>query len=187
MVPSIDSDNALPPLNESTTFRKDLPKETNFVIIPFSPLSSSLHNIFKQLNFKVVYSSGHKIKDLLGNPKDKVGPTEKSGIYEISCSDCEKKYIGQTKRPILTRFKEHMAHKKYGRFEKSSVAQHIFDNDHRIDVSNLKLVKAVNNSKFLNIYESIEIFKNKRNIDVMNSDDGPIPFTPLFGLLKGRV
>jgi hypothetical protein len=51
-------------------------------------------------------------------------------IYEINCKDCNQKYIGQTKRPIITRFKEHMAHRKFGRFEKSSAAQHIFESDH---------------------------------------------------------
>ncbi|KAJ8941785.1 hypothetical protein NQ318_006821 [Aromia moschata] len=68
---------------------------------------------------------------LLGNPKDKINNNEKSGIYEISCKDCDQKYIGQTKRSILTRFKEHMAHLKYGRTEKSCVAQHAFYNNHR--------------------------------------------------------
>ncbi|KAJ8959219.1 hypothetical protein NQ318_022481 [Aromia moschata] len=56
-----------------------------------------------------------------------INNNEKSGIYEISCKDCDQKYIGQTKRSILTRFKEHMAHLKYGRTEKSCVAQHAFD------------------------------------------------------------
>ncbi|KAJ8946277.1 hypothetical protein NQ318_023128 [Aromia moschata] len=78
---------------------------------------------------------------LLGNPKDKINNNEKSGIYEISCKDCDQKYIGQTKRSILTRFKEHMAHLKYGRTEKSCVAQHAFDNNHRIDINNLELIR----------------------------------------------
>ncbi|KAJ8941327.1 hypothetical protein NQ318_004771, partial [Aromia moschata] len=74
-------------------------------------------------------------------PKDKIDNYEKSGIYEISCKDCDQKYIGHTKRSILTRFKEHMAHLKYGRTEKSCVAQHAFDNNHRIDINNLKLIR----------------------------------------------
>jgi hypothetical protein len=45
-----------------------------------------------------------------------------------------------------------MAHRKFGRFEKSSVVQHIFESDHRIDETNLKLVRSVNNCKFSNIF-----------------------------------
>jgi hypothetical protein len=139
----------------------------------------------ESLDLNVVYTAGPSLQSLLGNPKDKVNRNEKSGIYEINCKDCNQKYIGQTKRPIITRFKEHMAHRKFGRFEKSSAAQHIFESDHRIHETNLKLVRSVNNCKFLNIFESIEIFKNKDR--VLNADGGPIPSTPLYTLLPKVV
>ncbi|KAJ8947663.1 hypothetical protein NQ318_009547 [Aromia moschata] len=118
---------------------------------------------------------------LLGNPKDKINNNEKSGIYEISCKDCDQKYIGQTKRSILTRFKEHMAHLKYGRTEKSCVAQHAFDNNHRIDINNLKLIRNVTNSRLLDAFESLEIIKCNNS---MNKDNGPIPTSPLFALIN---
>ncbi|KAJ8940907.1 hypothetical protein NQ318_017498 [Aromia moschata] len=89
---------------------------------------------------------------LLDNPKDKIDNNEKSGIYEISCKDCDQKCIGQTQRSILTRFKEHTAHLKYGRTEKSCVAQHDFDNNHRIDKNNLKLIRNVTNSRQLGCF-----------------------------------
>ena len=82
---------------------------------------------------------------------------EKCGIYEISCKDCNQKYVGQTRRSIQTRFKEHMAHLKYGRTEKSSVAQHAFDNNHRIDKNNLRLIRNVRNNRQLDAFESLEI------------------------------
>jgi hypothetical protein len=78
-----------------------------------------------------------------------------------------------------------MAHRKFGRFEKSSVVRHIFESDRRIDETNLKLVRSVNNCKFLNIFESIEIFQNKDR--VLNADGGPIPSTPLYTLLPKVV
>ncbi|KAJ8946229.1 hypothetical protein NQ318_013040 [Aromia moschata] len=118
---------------------------------------------------------------LLGNPKDKINNNEKSGIYEISCKDCDQTYIGQTKRSILTRFKEHMAHLKYGRTEKSCVAQHAFDNNHMIDINNLKLIRNVTNSRQLDAFESLEIIKCNNS---MNKDNGPIPTSPLFALIN---
>ena len=81
----------------------------------------------------------------------------------------------------VTRFKEHRAHLRFRRFEKSSVAQHIFESDHHIDDTCLRLVRSVNNCKFLNIFESIEIFKNRDR--VLNADGGPIPSTSLYTLL----
>ncbi|KAJ8956538.1 hypothetical protein NQ318_019261, partial [Aromia moschata] len=123
----------------------------------------------------------NKLQTLLGNPKDKINNNEKSGIYEISCKDCDQKYIGQTKRSILTRFKEHMAHLKYGRTQKSCVAQHAFDNNHRIDINNLKLIRNVTNSRQLDAFESLEIIKCNNS---MNKDNGPIPTSPLVALIN---
>ncbi|KAJ8944183.1 hypothetical protein NQ318_016163, partial [Aromia moschata] len=101
---------------------------SKFASLPYEPkFTRRLDKIFKNININLVYNSKNKLQTLLGNPKDKINNNEKSGIYEISCKDCDQKYIGQTKRSILTRFKEHMAHLKYGRTEKSCVAQHAFD------------------------------------------------------------
>ncbi|KAJ8980916.1 hypothetical protein NQ317_011557 [Molorchus minor] len=115
------------------------------------------------------------------NPKDTIGVNDRSGIYEMSCKDCNLKYVGQTRRSILTRFKEHMAHLKYGRTDKSSVAQHAFDNNHRIDINNLKLIRNVTNNRQLDAFESLEIVKCKNR---MNSDNGPIPNSPLYWLVR---
>ncbi|KAJ8941629.1 hypothetical protein NQ318_000335, partial [Aromia moschata] len=151
-----------------TTFRRDT-DNSKFASLPYEPkFTCGLNTIFKNININLVY-------------KDKINNNEKSGIYEISCKDCDQKYIGQTKRSILTRFKEHMAHLKYGRTEKSCVAQHAFDNNHRIYINNLKLIRYVTNSRQLDAFESLEIIKCNNS---MNRDNGPIPTSPLFALIN---
>lgn len=105
---------------------------------------------------------------------------EKSGVYEISCNDCDKKYVGQTKRSTIVRFKEHMAHLKYGRIEKSSVAEHAFENNHKITIDNVRLLKNVSKPYQLDAFESIEIHKCKNSL---NKDNGPIAYSSLFALL----
>ena len=167
-------------LRNSSTFQTER-ENSKFVSIPYEPrITRGLSKIFKNLDMTVVHSSGNKLQQLLGNPKDKIELNERSGIYEISCKDCNLKYVGQTKRPIITRFKEHMAHLRYGRTEKSSVAQHAFDNSHRIDIDNLKLLRNVTNNRQLDAFESLEISKCKNS---MNSDKGPIPNSPLYWLV----
>ncbi|KAJ8938025.1 hypothetical protein NQ318_004244 [Aromia moschata] len=76
---------------------------------------------------------------------------------------------------------QHMAHLKYGRTEKSCVAQHAFDNNHRIDMNNLKLIRNVTNSGQLDAFESLEIITCNNS---MNKDNGPIPTSPLFALIN---
>ena len=58
----------------------------------------------------------------------------------------------------------------------------MFNNNHKIDNSNIKLLKQVNNNKYLSAYESILIHKFKN--DIMNSDLGPIPNSKLFDLFR---
>ena len=142
--------------------------------IPFHPATKGLGKIYKNVGFKVVHGSNNNIRSLLGNPKDKLKTLEKSGIYEIQCSHCDSKYIGQTRRNFGIRFKEHIAHFRFNRFEKSSVAQHIYETGHSIKETDLKIVKALSSTKELNCFESMSIFKNQGN-HLLNRDDGPIP------------
>ncbi|KAJ8952363.1 hypothetical protein NQ318_017257 [Aromia moschata] len=85
-------------LYNSTTFRIDT-DNSKFASLPYEPkFTRGLDKIFKNININLVYNSKNKLQTLLGNPKDKINNNEKSGIYEISCKDCDQKYIGQTKK-----------------------------------------------------------------------------------------
>jgi hypothetical protein len=170
-------------ITKSTTLSSTSSVKQKFVKIPFHPLATKgLKKIFNKLDFKICYDSKCNLRNVLGNPKDKIDVLDKSGIYEINCGECDKKYIGQTRRSILTRFKEHIAHARYLRPEKSSVAQHILDSDHHINKDNLKLVKAVSSNRELDGFESLFIHKSKGCL--LNSDKGPIPRSALYDLLK---
>jgi hypothetical protein len=80
------------------------------------------------------------------------------------------KYIGQTRRSIKTRFKEHLSLTYNDYIDFSSVAHHMtiklrdgrrFCVD-KFDITNLKLLKNVTDSRKLDSYESIFLFKNKK-------------------------
>lgn len=133
--------------------------------------SYKLTSIFKKHNIKTVFGNDGKLRNLLGNTKDKLDLNEKSGIYEINCKNCDEKYIGQTKRSIQTRFKEHLKSFENKNGSSSSVAKHMINAKHSFDETNLKLIKYVQNSQHLDVYESIEIRRQK---PAMNSDTGPL-------------
>lgn len=86
---------------------------------------------------------------------------KKSGIYKIKCEKCEKEYIGQSKGSILKRYKEHCNHIKNNESYKSSVAEHVLENSHSIQIDGLKLLKSVNKSNELDANESLLIYKSK--------------------------
>lgn len=47
---------------------------------------------------------------MLGIPKDRTDDKVKSGIYEISCNECNKKYVGPAQRSIYTTYKGYMVY-----------------------------------------------------------------------------
>ena len=93
---------------------------------------------------QLVFSNNNKLENNICNLKDEIPTLQKSGIYQISCGECDKVYIGQTRRSIHTRFKEHIAHIKYNRASKFSLAHHaIHCNHNNIPTENLTLRKSV--------------------------------------------
>lgn len=168
-------------VRNSTSLLPDTSQQSKFVKLPFDVATKNLNSIFKAQNLKVAYKSSNSLRNLLGNTKDKIQVDQKSGIYEIKCPVCDLKYVGQTRRPISTRYKEHIAHFRFNRPEKSSVARHISETGHGIPPENLRLVKEVCDYRELDAYESIFIHKNSNNS--LNSDKGLIPNSCLFKLL----
>lgn len=72
-------------------------------------LTKGIKSTFKEIGVETVPTSRvFQLKNILKSTKDKKDIDETSGIYEISCPQCDMKYIGQTKRTIGIRFQEHM-------------------------------------------------------------------------------
>lgn len=85
----------------------------------------------------------HIIKALLRDTRDKVVYFEMSGIYEIKCDDCNKKYFGQIIR-FITCFWENVVHLRYERSQTSGDAHHELENNHSVNERSLRLEKTVN-------------------------------------------
>jgi hypothetical protein len=137
---------------------QDAPK---FISLPFvPPLTYKLDNELRKYGFKVAYNNNGKLRDLLGTAKDKVTEDEeKSGIYEIKCSSCDATYIGQTKRKLKTRYKEHLEDVKKTVNDEKPLAKHAIEENHPI--GQMKLLKEVKKPHKLDAYESLYLFKNK--------------------------
>ena len=144
-------------------------------IIYYPKITNQISKIFKSHNIELVNYSNSKLGQCLGSTKDKIIDNNlKPGIYEISCKDCNGIYVGQSKRPVKARFKEHLLHVKNIEPKKSSVAAHILETDHRIEFDNLKLIKQVTDQRKLDAWESLLIQQNRSNKTLLNSDNGPI-------------
>lgn len=156
-----------------TTLQPIAKENQEFISITHSKFSKNIKKTFKiNSNKTITFKTKNKLYQQLGNPKSKTINLEKSGIYEIKCDCCDKAYVGQTKRNIKQRFKEHLSHIKYNRPEKSAIASHCLEENHTISKSNTKLLKGISDRKYLNAWETY--FINLKQDKLVNNEDGPI-------------
>ena len=105
---------------------------------------NKFNKIFRYHNIVLTPQNKFSIKNLLNSKlKDSIPPENKAGIYQINCKDCEKIYIGKTKRNLETRVKEHFRNIKNGEIEKSAIAAHVWNMGYEINNSAI-LLKSVN-------------------------------------------
>lgn len=144
-------------------------------------ITQPLAKKFRKYGVDLVFSSrSSQLKSRLGSTKDKINKLNRAGVYKISCPHCNKIYIGQTKRTLEIRFKEHIAEVKKADKElekglaydfKSKVAEHVFQDGHQMTSDNIDIVRSVSSSWKLDVAESLEIYKQKPSL-LLNRDQG---------------
>ena len=99
-----------------TTPTKYKTKWTTFTYI--GPQTKFITKIFKNTNINIAYKTKNTNEKLLNHHTKNQSTTtspkfNKSGIYQLTCPDCNMKCIGQTGRYFLTRYREHFRDYKY--------------------------------------------------------------------------
>ena len=80
------------------------------------------------------------------SPKDPIFSDEINClVYEVPCDDCEFVYIGQTKRNLNARLKEHQRAIRQLKPENSALCEHATENDHLIGWSKARILKVETN------------------------------------------
>ena len=88
-------------------------------------------------------------------------------VYKLTCS-CGSSYIGQTRRNLINRLKEHSSS------DKSEVYRHLMDNpDHKLDFTKPNILSSSGDSARLLILESLFIQKNEPLLNV-DSKSAPL-------------
>ncbi|KYM95047.1 hypothetical protein ALC62_14318 [Cyphomyrmex costatus] len=94
-------------------------------------VSCRLKRLLKNLNVNMAFFSLNKLNCCIKAQKDRLGRmSKKNVVYKIHCKDCDATYVGQTKRTLNTRIKEHKndIRKTSGNF--SVVSEHRINFDH---------------------------------------------------------
>ena len=127
-----------PPMQETAdTSSRDEEQEREkepLVVIPYvAGMSEDIRRVCRKFNIRVVFKSRRTLRSMLTKVKDTLPLGKQSNVvYRIPCS-CGQVYIGETKRRLETRLKEHRYACERGMMEKSAVAEHAWENHHPID------------------------------------------------------
>ncbi|KAJ8974012.1 hypothetical protein NQ317_007632 [Molorchus minor] len=103
---------------------------------------------------------------------DKDDILDTSGVvYCIPCTNCEQKYIGQTKRKLKDRI---TSHKSDIRLDKRTctLAQHVLTNNHTPDYGSVSILEQENNLTKRTFLEMSHIFKEEHTINTRKDIEG---------------
>ncbi len=129
-----------------------------YLVIPYvKGISEKIEHVCRSLNIKTVFTSTPTLKKHLMKVKT---PREKSKmkgvVYEIPCMDCSKVYIGETRRTLDKRLKEHQyAVKRHD--EKNGIAVHAWNSNHKVNWLEAKVKERVENYTRRRITEAVVI------------------------------
>ena len=103
------------------------------MVIPYvTGMSEDIRLVCSKFNIRVVFKSGRTLHSMLTKVKDTLPPGKQSNVvYRIPFS-CGQVYIGETKRRLETRLKEHRNACERGMMENSAVAEHAWEHHHPI-------------------------------------------------------
>jgi len=96
-------------------------------------------------------------------------------VYKIDCNDCDKVYIGQTKRHLLTRIKEHRNNIKNQSGNFSVVTDHRLSFNHNFDWDNPNILHKEKNRKKREIAEMFFIKKYNNTINLQKDTENLNP------------
>ncbi|KYN28656.1 hypothetical protein ALC57_01909 [Trachymyrmex cornetzi] len=80
-----------------------------FVISYLNNVSEKFKKISHNYGFNIAYRPINRLNRFIKTGKDCLCKDDQCDVYRISCLDCESSYVGQTKRKLKTRIKEHKA------------------------------------------------------------------------------
>ena len=135
-------------------------------------LEKTIGDFIPRCKIQVVFSSKNKIRNFFAF-KDKVPNNLKSLVlYRFKCSDCNVTYIGKTSRHYQIRYSEHLGISKvtnlplkYNVKSSTAVRDHTHKCNHKSSIDCFKLIGSARNDYHLKIKESLNILREKPELN----------------------
>jgi len=171
----------------------------NIIFTKTRYMNSNTKHFLRDNGYRILEKPGKKIKNILNDYKktNTSDPFYESGIYQIQCEDCNKRYIGQTYRTIKQRCREHLNSVNMGdanyrkswddvvkksKEDKSGFLNHIAHNCHSTSWSSAQVIET-SDPKSLDLKETFHIQQSGMH-NLMNKQQGPLFSTSSFKLYQ---
>ena len=146
------------------------------------------HPFFEFVNIplQVAQKPFQTLSHIFAKPKDPVLKEQRTdAVYSIPCNDCDHEYIGQTKRQLGTRLKEHQKAVFLCKKENSALSEHACQTNHTIAWDNSKIITTNRRYHQRLCLEAWHI--NSAHAPLNRDDGGLLPDTYLHLIkTKGR-
>jgi len=156
------------------------------ITLPYiKDLSDNIKNSLLKVGVKVLYTVPKKLNSLIKRGKDKIPKLNKTEVvYQIKCKNCDFSYIGQTKRHLNTRIKEHKNNIKIHESNHSVVSKHRVEFKHDFDWDNPTILHTEKHTKKRELAEMFYIKKTNNTLNAQKDTDNlNIIYDKVIGLV----
>ncbi|KYN06205.1 hypothetical protein ALC62_02852 [Cyphomyrmex costatus] len=166
----VASDGGEVSLNNNKNLENKIKKH---LVIPFiKGISGRVGGIFDKSDTLMGYRTLNGLDKFIKVQKDITSKNCKSHVvYKINCKDCDSTYVGQTKRQLQTRIKEHKNNLRMDSSKHSVISQHIMEYDHRFDWENIDIMDVEHNYKRRLISEMLHIKEQPKGLNYMRDTE----------------
>ena len=164
------------------TSQRELPTFTKFTSLPcIQGTTEKIRRILNKVGVKVAMKPIRTIGQYLPSPKDPI-TTDKITcvVYEVPCKNRDFVYVGQTKRDLNSRLKEHQRAIKQQKPENSALCEHAILFDHVINWANSRILKTESNFSKRLTAESWFILSRPKAINRSDGESFPIVYRSLL-------
>jgi len=135
-------------------------------------ISEMISSVVPKSEYIIGYRCLNKLNMLVKTHKDKEQLTTNNNvIYKICCKDCDASYVGQTKRQLGTRLREHRNNIRLDQSKHSVVSEHIREEGHVFDWDNVSVLDYEPNYHKRLISEMVHIKEQKNGLNFMSDTE----------------
>lgn len=153
--------------NKNNNVIKKENKREILLSLPYIPETfEKVSNNLKQFGIQTVPQINNNLSNIIRRGKDRQEKNEQTNIvYRIDCKDCNASYVGESKRTLGTRVKEHIANMKKEN-KKFVINEHTKNCKHKFDFENTRILDRESNWRKRLISEMVNIKLQDNSINI---------------------